>query len=159
MFRWHTEDPHSCFLSCLRHDSLISRKGKALICTRDTICGARQCKRSTQAFLHFESMSKTSEFFKNPQNCTVINLTLFPCNVVKNKMNRYRVRKHGKLPFHLVLAQCVIIIKSKSISHLQNNYFGISPLISKRGTSSNWNQSWSINRATVNNHCASVVQF
>lgn len=123
------------------------------------IRGAGQCKRSTQASLYFGSMSKTSEFFKNPQNHTVINLTLFPCHVAKNKMNRYRVRKHGNLPFHLVLAQCVITIKSKSISHLQGNYFGVSPLISKRGTTSNWNQSWTINRAMVNNPCASVVQF
>lgn len=102
---------------------------------------------------------KHLSFFKNPQNRTVINLTLFPCHVAKNKMNRYRVRKHGNLPFHLVLAQRVITIKSKSISHLQGNYFGVSSLISKRGTTSNWNQSWTINRAMVNNPCASVVQF
>lgn len=105
VFKWHADDPHSYFLSCLRHDSFISLKGKALICNRDTICRARQCKISTQASLHFGSMSKTLEFFENPQNCTVINLTLFPCNVAKNKTNRYRVRKHGNLPFHLVLAQ------------------------------------------------------
>ena len=88
----------------------------------------------------------------------MINLTSFPCNIAKNKVNRYRVSKHRNLSFHLVSAQCVITIKSKTVSNLQGSYLGVSSLISKRGTC-NWNQSWTVDTAMVNNHCASVVQF
>lgn len=51
---------------------------------------------------------------KNLQNRTVINLTLFPCNVAKNKENRYRVNKHGYLSFHLVLVQYIMPIKKQN---------------------------------------------
>ena len=54
---------------------------------------------------------------KNLQNLTVINLTLFPCNVAKNKVNSYRVNKHGYLSFHLVLVQYIMTIKKQN--HLQ----------------------------------------
>jgi hypothetical protein len=55
------------------------------------LCKQHSNAEETHEHLILGACPKFSSFFfflKNPKNHTVINLTLFPCNVAKNKLSR-----------------------------------------------------------------------
>lgn len=93
------------------------KKRNPLIHTRGSVSSTAMQKKHMSIIVFWE-LFQNFQVKKNPQNHTVINLTLFPCNVAKNKLSRYRVNKPGNLSFHLVLVQSIIMIKSKTVSSL-----------------------------------------